>query len=95
MWPIETYADIYDQTYSRGYCKGKNERAKFGHLIIRDSNTVGKDYLLVGCNKRTDNSLDSSIRLHKGQVKQIIRALYKWLARIADEEIADDEGGAE
>ena len=86
MWPIETYADIYDQTYARGCVSELSERAKFGHLIIRDSNTAGKDYLLIGNNKRNDNDLDCSIRLHKGQVKQVIRALRKWLARIGDEE---------
>ena len=90
MWPIETYADIYDQTYSKGYVTERSERAKFGHLIIRDSNTVGKDYLLIGCNDRADSGLDSAIRLHKGQVKQVIRALHKWLVRIGD-----GEGGAE
>lgn len=90
MWPIETYADIYDQTYRRGYVTERSERARFGHLIIRDSNTAGRDYLLVGCNKRADNNLDSSIRLHKGQVKQVIRALHKWLVRIGDEEGAGE-----
>ena len=80
-FPIQTYADIYDQTYSRREMSAQ-ERADFGHLIIRDSNTVGKHYLLLGCIYREDSSLDVSIRLHRKQAKQIIRAINKWLERI-------------
>ena len=79
-YPIKTYANIYDTTY--GQVPEGQPRGYFGHLIIRDSNTAGKDYLLVGCNNRDDTALDVSIRLNKRQVKQIIRALTKWLERI-------------
>ena len=81
-YPIKTYADIYDQTYRN---TRPGNRGHFGHLVIRDSNTVGKDYLLVGCNDREDANLDSAIRLHKRQVKQIVRALNRWLVRVGDE----------
>ena len=82
-YPIKTYANIYDTTYGR--VPEGQPRGHFGHLIIRDSNTVGKDYLLIGLNSRDDTGLDEAIRLNKKQVKQIIRALRNWLTRIGEE----------
>ena len=77
-FPIKTYADIYDITY-HGY---DLPRGYFGHLVIRDSNTCGKDYLLIGCNCDDTGDLKAGIRLHKGQVRQVIRALNKFLERV-------------
>lgn len=80
---MSTYLDMVDDTYCRGQSRG--EREIFGHLTLYDSNTVGKRYL---CLKLTHGPLQTtppiprqgaSIRLHKGQVKRIIKALQKYL----------------
>lgn len=84
-YPIKTYANIFDITYSASRARdGMVPKGLFGHLIIRDSNTVGKDYLLVGCNHNASSALDASIRLNKKQVKQVIRACEKFLKRIGE-----------
>lgn len=78
-YPIRTYADIYDITYGRDI--HPENKGHFGHLVIRDSNTAFKDYLLLGCNDNETSSLKAGIRLNKRQVKQVIRALQKFLDR--------------
>jgi len=82
-YPIKTYANIFDTTYGMGMGHSL-PKGSFGHLIIRDSNTVGKDYLLVGCNDNDSSDLDRTIRLNKKQVKQVIRACEKFLKRIGE-----------
>lgn len=45
-FPIKTYADIYDMTYeSYRKIEYPDNRGHFGHIVVRDSNTAGKDYL--------------------------------------------------
>lgn len=78
-FPIETYIDIYDHTYHNG---DRKNRGSFGHLVIRDSNTVGKDYLLVGCNYDETGNLTASIRLNEKQVREVIQGLREFLYRI-------------
>lgn len=80
-YPIKTYANIYDTTYGMGMGHSL-PKGSFGHLIIRDSNTIAKDYLLIGCNDNDSEDLDRAIRLNKKQVKQVIRACEKFLKRI-------------
>lgn len=79
-FPIETYADIFDVTYNRMECESKGF---FGHLVIRDSNTAFKDYLLIGINNNETATLGAAIRLNRRQVRQVIRALEKFLVRTA------------
>lgn len=79
-YPIKTYADIYDTTYGRDI--HPENKGFFGHLVIRDSNTAFKDYLLIGCNDDETSNIKSGIRLNRKQVKQVSRALQKFLDRI-------------
>ena len=83
-FPIKTYANIYDRTYPPALVDPTN-KGYFGHLIIRDSNTVGKDYLLIGCNDNETTDLKAAIRLNRRQAKFVVRAIKKWLKRIGDE----------
>ena len=76
-FPIRTYVELFDETY--GECKNRGE---FGHLVIRDSNTAGKDYLLVGLNNNEGNGLDVSIRLTEEQAWKIMYGIHRWLRRI-------------
>lgn len=75
MWPIKTYLDMADNTYARG--EDIETRRKWGRIVVYDSNTVGRDYLCVKVSHGGDggNEVGSHIRLHRGQVKQLIRAL--------------------
>ena len=82
-YPIKTYADIYDQTYGK---TADGNRGHFGHLIIRDSNTAFRDFLLIGVNADETASLKFSIRLDAKQAKKIILAIQIWLARIGENE---------
>ena len=88
MYPIKTYLDIADETYTVGQKLGLEERRDWARLIVRDSNTVGKDYLLlrVSHNMHEHAGMDidgqtafCSIRMHKGQVKRLIKALQKFV----------------
>lgn len=79
-YPIKTYLDMYDKTYGNGMYP--ENRGHFGHLIVRDSNTAFKDYLLLGCNDDETSSIKHGIRMNKQQVKQLIRALNKFIDRI-------------
>lgn len=76
-----TYLDMADTTYSRG--ENIEECRKWGRVEIYDSNTVGKYYLclLVSASKGNVSGREESahIRLNRGQVKQIIKALQKFL----------------
>ena len=89
-FPIETYIDIYDDTYHSGDPKN---RGSFGHLVIRDSNTVAKDYLLVGCNYDETDNLTVSIRLNEKQVRKVIQGLREFLYRIKPANRADKKRG--
>lgn len=82
-FPIKTYADIYDQTYGE---PEDGNRGHFGHLIIRDSNTAFRDFLLIGVNADETDYLEFGIRLDANQGKQIIFAIQSWLARIGESE---------
>ena len=84
-FPIKEYVDSFDETYG----KYKN-RGEFGHLVIRDSNTAGEDYLLVGLNNNETDSLDMSIRLNEKQVRKVMRGLQCWLDRVAPATISAD-----
>ena len=86
MYPIKTYCDIADETYLRG--KPLEERRNLSRLEVRDSNTVGKDYLLIVVSRSRermlpeefkDKRLYNSIRLHAGQVKRLVKALNQFL----------------
>lgn len=86
MYPIKIYCDIADETYMRG--KPLEERRDWSRLEVRDSNTVGKDYLLLVVSRawermlpeeRQDKRLYNSIRLHAGQVKRLVKALNQFL----------------
>ena len=77
-FPIETYVDIYDETY----VNDSKNRGAFGHLVVRDSRTGGKDYLLVGCNYDETGNLTASIRLNEKQVREVIQGLREFLYRI-------------
>ena len=83
-FPIKTYASIFDRTYGPSYDEPDN-KGHYGHLIIRDSNTAFKDYLLIGCNKNETDAIERGIRLNRQQAKTVIRAIKKWLKRIGDE----------
>lgn len=74
-----TYLDMSDDTYTKGQSASIEERRRFGHLEVYDSNTCGKTYL---CMKVTDllHRPGGHIRLHKGQVKRLIKALQKFIA---------------
>lgn len=86
MYPTKTYCDIADETYMRG--KPLEERRDWGRLEVRDSNTVGKDYLLLVVSRARermlpeefqDKRLYNGIRLHAGQVKRLVKALNRFL----------------
>lgn len=83
-FPIETYVDIYDETY----VNDSKNRGAFGHLVVRDSRTGGKDYLLVGINRNDTADLDVSIRLNTKQVGQVMRGLQNFLDRVRPVTIA-------
>lgn len=85
MWPIVTYLDMADNTYARG--ETIEERRKWGRIGVYDSNTCGKDYLVVKVSNTVTNGTDmcAHIRLHRGQVKTLIRALEKF--------VKESEGG--
>ena len=71
-----------------GYGKPLEERRDLSRLEVRDSNTVGKDYLLIVVSRSRermlpeefqDKRLYNSIRLHAGQVKRLVKALNQFL----------------
>ena len=68
-----TYLDMADTTY-----RGKNleERRGFGRIQLHDSNTAFKKYLCIGV---SDEFGKAHIRIHKGQAKQIVNALQKYI----------------
>ena len=72
-----TYLDMADDTYTHGLSETIEERRRYGRIEVYDSNTVGKKYL---CVKVTDKlNSGAHIRLHKGQVKRLIKALQKFV----------------
>lgn len=73
-----TYLDMADDTYLRGLSASLEERRRYGRIDVYDSNTVGKKYLCVSVSNCTGNG--AHIRLHKGQVKRLIKALQKFIA---------------
>ena len=79
------WLDMVDETYLRPNTWSRDARKAMGHLKIYDSNTVGKDYLCIGTSQHEAISQPVAgeafghIRLHKGQVKTVIRALQRWI----------------
>ena len=71
------YLDMADVTYRTPYTEVIEERRKFGRIEIYDSNTAFKKYLCIGV---SSDEGKAHIRLHKGQAKQIVKALQKYIA---------------
>ena len=85
------YLDIAYNTYTRNMDATLEDRRDWARLELQDSNTVGKNYLLLKVSHNAvkhpnrgirGERLTASIRLHKGQVKKIIKALEKFLKEI-------------
>lgn len=77
-YPIKTYLDMADDTYARG--EPIDVRRHWGRIMVYDSNTVGKDYLCVRVSTCVGGSeMGSRMRMHRGQVKTLIRALEKFV----------------
>ena len=84
------YLDIADNTYTRNMEATIDDRRDWARLELQDSNTVGKNYLLLKVSHNAvkypkrgigGDRLTASIRLHKGQVKKIIKALRKFVEK--------------
>ena len=77
MWPINTYLDMADNTYAR--CEDIDTRRTWGRIEVYDSNTCGKYYLCVKVSNNRPEHSSAHIRLRRGQVKQLIKALNKFV----------------
>ena len=88
MYPIKTYLDMADETYSARRKLPLENRRRWGRVIVRDSNTAGKDYLLLRVSQQvTDDQPEvGGIRMHKGQVKRLIKALQKFVNEVEENE---------
>ena len=72
-----TYLDMADTTYHQ---EGLEKRREFGRIEIYDSNTAFKKYLCIKTtNDYGNGKTGAHIRIHKGQAKQIIKALQKYI----------------
>lgn len=69
------YLDMADVTYAR-HGEDISTRRSFGRIQVYDSNTAFKKYVCIGF---SDEGGKAHIRLHKGQVKQIVVALQKFI----------------
>lgn len=93
MWPLKTYLDIADTSYSKG--KPLEIRRKWGRIIIRDSNTAFKEYLCIDTENGkfdeaflTNHSISdctemehTSIRLTRAEAKRVYCAIGRFLKR--------------
>lgn len=93
MWPNKTYLDLADTSYAKG--KPLGIRRKWGRIIIRDSNTAGRDYLRIDTeNGKFDeaflrsHSVDdctkmehTSIRLTRSEARRVYNALGRYFRR--------------
>ena len=84
MYPTKTYLDIADDTYTRNMGLSLEERRSWSRLEVRDSNTAGRDFLLL---KVSFNPIEhpewgvgsASIRMHVEQVKMLVKALQRFV----------------
>lgn len=93
MFPLKTYLDIADTTYSKG--KPLEIRRKWGRIRVRDSNTAFKDYLRIDVMEGkfdeafvSNHSIDdctetvyASIRLNRAEARQVYNALGRYFKR--------------
>lgn len=93
MWPNKVYLDLADSSYSKG--KPIEVRRKWGRIVIRDSNTAGRDYLRIDVeNGKFDetflanHSIDdctetehTSIRLTRAEARRVYNALGRFFKR--------------